>query len=262
VLNAQAQALALNVLFQHLIIMMDLALAPLDIILPPLLLDSANNAPLTAQLVNPQLPVLLVKLTLLSSKVPALVLKVDILTLLDNVSHVLMDVKAAIALLLALLVILLFFFKKTLASLDAGQDSSNLASLALNVLKDVLPALKPTFVHSALQAVLHTMVSASQTAPLDQLPVLILLLVFLATLLVLLALNTLVNVLPVLHVADHSSTSNVLAHALLELIQSTLLANIVHITVLLALEQVLLALHAHQEKFFSMELVMINAPML
>lgn len=172
-----------------------------------------------------------------------------------------MDVKAAIALLLALLAILLFFFKKTFAYLDVDQDSSNPVSLVLNALKDVPLALKPISAHSVLQAVLPIMVNASQTALLDQLPVLILLLVLPATLLVQPALNTQANVPAALHAADHSSTSNVWDHAQLELILSTPLVNIVHITVLLASEPALHALHAHQEKFFSTELVMINAPM-
>lgn len=139
-----------------------------------------------------------------------------------------------------------------------GLASSNLALLAMLALMDVPLALGQTFVLSVNLESLLTMDSAMSTALLGQLPALILLLVLLATHPVLPVLNIQVNAPVVTHAVVLSLTSNVYQAAQWDHIRSTVLANTAHTTVLLVLEVTLPVLHAQQQRFSSMELVMIN----
>jgi hypothetical protein len=71
-------------------------------------------------------------------------------------------------------------------------------------------------------------------------------------------LNIQVNAPVVTHAVVLSLTSNVYQAAQWDHIRSTVLANTAHTTVLLVLEVTLPVLHAQQQRFSSMELVMIN----
>lgn len=126
---------------------------------------------------------------------------------------------------------------------------------------DVLAALDPTFVLSADQEDLPTTVSVITLALQVQLLQTTRLPALIAMLLVLLVFNIHPSVLLVIHAAAHSSTSNVLPHAQLELTQLTEPANTVLIAALLALDPILLAQVALLERFFTTVLVMINVLM-
>lgn len=75
------------------------------------------------------------------------------------------------------------------------------------------------------------------------------------------ALSTPANAQAAHHAADLSSTSSASLHAQLEPTPSTEPANIALTAVLLALVLTPLALHAPQEKCFTMVSAMTNAPM-
>lgn len=72
--------------------------------------------------------------------------------------------------------------------------------------------------------------------------------------------NTQANVPHVRAVVEIFSTTSVLKSAQLEHMQSTELVNIAHTTVRVVLDQTLLVLPVPMEKFFTLELVMINVP--
>ena len=81
-----------------------------------------------------------------------------------------------------------------------------------------------------------------------------------ATLLARPVLNTQVNVPHARAAVEIFSTTNVLKSAQLEHTQSTELVNIVHIIARAVLDQILLVLLVPMERFFTLELAMINVP--